>query len=181
MYNDGHAHRDEHCSMEVPVSADCYPLMPHMSGGKYLPVAQVIKQDAQRIATSKTRHSCILDCLTSSSVGMSTSVRFLLTDPKMTTPPSKRYSLRGLVLVTITQSLYKGEKYVISSCQKTALLYKRLTANCSRSIYSNSSTFTIWQFTFCQHALVSQPSVWCCGKHSVLSKALQPDQGQTSV
>ena len=128
MNNGGHAHHDEHCSMKLSVSPDCYPLMRHMSGENALPLTLLVKQDSQRIATSMTRHSCILDCLTSSSAGMSTSVRFLLTDPKMTTPPLKRYTLRGVVLVTITQSLKKGEK--------TALLYKELTANCSRSIYS---------------------------------------------
>ncbi len=102
--------------------------MRHMSGENALPLTLLVKQDSQRIATSTTRHSCIPDCVTSSSAGMSTSVRFLLTDPKMTTPPLKRYTLRGVVLVTITQSLKKGEK--------TALLHKKLTANCSRSIYS---------------------------------------------
>ena len=80
-------------------------LMRHVSGENGLPLTLLVKQDSQRIAKSMTRHSCSLDCLTSSSAGMSTLVRFLLTDPKMTTPPSKRYTLRGVVLVTITQSL----------------------------------------------------------------------------
>ena len=123
MNNGGHAHHDKHCSRKQNVSPDCYPLMRHMRGENALPLTLSVKQDSQRIAASMTGHSCIPDCLTSSSAGMSTSVRFLLTDPKMTTPPSKRYTLRGVVLVTITQSLEKGEK--------AALLYKEVTANCS--------------------------------------------------
>ena len=50
--------------------------------------------------------------ITSSSAGRSKAVRFLFTDPKMTTPPSNRYTLRGVVLVTNTQSLHHTEKNV---------------------------------------------------------------------
>ncbi len=155
MYNGGHAHHDKHCSMQLSVSPDCYPLMRHMSEENALPFAQLAKQDSQHNATSMTRHCCILDGLTSSSAGMSTSVRFLLTDPKMTTPPSKRYTLRGVVLVTITQSLYKGEK--------PALLYKEVTANCSTSTCSEPKhlyNVAVHLLSACIHELIISLVLW---------------------
>ena len=43
---------------------------------------------------------------TSASAGKSRAERFLCKEPKMTTPPSKRYTFRGVVLVTTTHSLH---------------------------------------------------------------------------
>lgn len=43
--------------------------------------------------------------LTSSSAGRSTADCCLRTEPKMATPPSNRYTFRGVLLVTITHSL----------------------------------------------------------------------------